>query len=349
MRGEDMNANGLLNADMATVGRWLRQGFDWWVEELRALVPGTTDSETVRGPTARYRADGSVVLANARGDKAAAPSHLPRSAPLVLPNDIVLERTIHVPAMRRADLRAYVALEAERLLPVPAETLLIDAMPVARAEAGALMPVRIAAVDRAVAERAIDAAMALGVTPSRVAVADDAAPNRLRYDFAPALRASGKLPPASLDRAAWWSLVALAFAANVGLLVWRDQQSVERLSAIVEAQQPAVTIHRAMLNRAQRQEQVAGMTAQRRTDHPVLADLAALTTALPEAAWVQHYAWDGRTVRISGYMRPAIDVVASLRRDPRLVNVRSATGDVQADAVIGQPFDVTADYRRTGK
>ncbi|KPF78734.1 hypothetical protein IP88_03130, partial [alpha proteobacterium AAP81b] len=46
-----MNASDLLNADMATLARWGRQGLAWWTAELAALVPARW-----RAPAARARA-----------------------------------------------------------------------------------------------------------------------------------------------------------------------------------------------------------------------------------------------------------------------------------------------------
>jgi hypothetical protein len=34
-----MNIKDILNSDMETIGRLIRQGLAWWIDELLALVP----------------------------------------------------------------------------------------------------------------------------------------------------------------------------------------------------------------------------------------------------------------------------------------------------------------------
>jgi len=36
-----MNSSSFLNADMATVGSWLRGGWRWWTNEIAAIVPAS--------------------------------------------------------------------------------------------------------------------------------------------------------------------------------------------------------------------------------------------------------------------------------------------------------------------
>ena len=36
-----MNLQDLLNADVSSIGEWIRQGFSWWVDELSTLLPAS--------------------------------------------------------------------------------------------------------------------------------------------------------------------------------------------------------------------------------------------------------------------------------------------------------------------
>lgn len=338
--------NGILNADMATLGRWARTGFRWWWDELAAMVPaGWRGTGRRQGPIALFRPGTPLHLHRGNGMVEELPSGgKDRPLDVAIPASLSLQRDISVPVMNQSDLRSYMALEADRLLPLGADALLVDALPVERNGDGR-MTVRIAALDRRVAEEAVDAARLAGVQPTTIGLSDDADPSQTRFDFAPALRAEGLLPRRSAHRQIWWALVGFAFLTNILLLIWRDQQDVARIEALVNEQQPAVSVYRAMAGRTQRTATLAEATVQQRRDHNALADLAAATMALPDAAWVQRYAWDGRTLRLSGYMHPVIDVMAALRRERRFVNVRSTSGDVPADIPVGRPFDVTTDIR----
>lgn len=341
-----MSGASILNADMATVTRWLREGFTWWTEELAQLLPTTLRREGAqRGPVAIFSPGKPITVHHSGKLAEAAPGGRPRQLALAVPAMFSLQRECQLPAMRASDLRSYVALEADRLLPLGSQELLADALPVAAPGEDRRMMVCIAAVERDLAEQAIAAAAAVGIEPTRLGIVDGNDLTRLRFDFAPQLRADGLLPRRNPQRQLWWGLVALAFAINLGLLVWRDQQSVTRLRELVEAQQPAVAVYRTIAARTARADQVARRTVSRRASHAALPDLAAATAALPPEAWVQRYAWDGQSLRLSGYMRPAVDVVAALRREPRFINVRTSTADVQADILIGRPFDVTTDIR----
>jgi hypothetical protein len=336
----------LLNADMATLMRWARVGFQWWRDELMAMLPARLRGTGKRqGPVALFRPGAPLRLHRGNGlveDLRAGERERPLD--VAVPASLSLQRDIVVPAMSRSDLQSYIALEAERLLPLGGDSLLVDAVALERSDDGR-MTIRLAALYRQTADEALGAAREAKVVPVRLRLAEDTEPQQTRFDFAPALRAEGTLPGVSARRQIWWALVGFALLANVALLIWRDQQDVTRLQAVVDEQQPAVAVYRTISGRAQRTAQLAETTVERRRNHNALADLAAATAALPNEAWAQRYAWDGRTLRVSGYMHPVIDVIAGLRKERRFANVRSTTGDVTADLPVGRPFDVTADLR----
>lgn len=329
----------ILNADMATLGGWLRNGWRWWRDELGAMIPPAwRSSRRGNGPLAFYHGDGGIEML--RGE--AGSIERPRVVDLALPVSIALMRSMDLPAMSKADLRSYIALESERLFPLAGNDLLIDAEPRARTPGAMTMPVRIAALRREDAEAALAAARDGGISPRRITLLDPAVPDDAGFDFAPQLRAEGLLPPQSQQALLWWSLVGFAFLFNIGLLIWRDQQSVARLQAAIEAQAPAVSVYRAIAGRTAHVEQAARITIARRRTHDALGDLAAATAALPDSAWVQRYDWDGRSLRLAGYLRPPTDVVAALGKSGRFIDVRPSNADIQADIPIGQPFDISA-------
>lgn len=341
-----MKADTILNADMATVGGWLRDGWRWWTDELATMIPPSwRGAQRGNGPLARYESDGMIEMV--RGS--AGSIEQPRAADLALPASLALIREIDLPPMNKADMRNYLALEAGRLFPFADASLIAAAEP-GRREAGATTsPMRVAALHRDTLMSAIAAARNAGLAPQRIMLVDPASPDQSMFDFAPPLRAEGLLPPQSQQPLLWWSLVGFAVLLNIGLLIWRDQQSVARLQQAVDAQAPAVSIYRAIAGRTARIEQVARATVAQRTQKDALGDLAAATAALPDGAWVLRYDWDGRSLRLAGYLRPPTDVVAALGKSGHFSNVRPSNADVQADIPIGQPYDISADIRGGGR
>jgi hypothetical protein len=345
-----MKTGSILDADMATVTQWLRAGWSWWVGELAELIPPTWRGRTRRRrPVARLRGNGDLMVHPPDGTVARADAAHVRRADLMISAQQCLEREIQLPAMRMSDVRDYVELERDRLFPLGGPALLCDAAIVAPAQTGGQQTVRIGAIRREEAETLIARASAAGIEPLGIAVCDDAHPDQARYDFARALRREGSLPQPSRQREIWWTLVAALFVLNVSVLIWRDQQSVASLQALVDAQQPAVAVSRAIASRNARAERMAAQTVARRAASRPLDDLALATALVPTTAWVQRYDWDGRTLELAGYDSGDSDLLAALRRAPRFANARANSGDIQADIPIGRPFGIVIDLGGGGR
>lgn len=334
-----MSQPSILNADMATIAGWLRQGARWWVDTVADMLPvSLRGGGSSKAPLALFD-QGAITMI--RGESGT--PERPRPADLGLSADRCLIRERTLPAMSQRDLDGFVAIESDRLFPFADGSLLVASRVTGRLPEQGSITVELAAIPRDLAEAAVVAAQGNGIAPRRVGIAPASPDSALRFDVAPALRAEGLLPPPGNARAIWWSIVAALVLLNIGIVIWRDRQSVEQLREIVAEQQPAVTVYRAIAGRSARLERVAASTVQRRRRQDALGDLAAATAALPDSAWVQRYEWDGRTLRLSGYLRPPVDVVAALGRDRRFANVRAGNGDVQAELPIGEPFDIVAD------
>ncbi len=173
-------------------------------------------------------------------------------------------------------------------------------------------------------------------------MADPDSPGRMAVDLTRAMRAVVPVAGQGDARSAWWAIAGFLFALNLGLLVWRDMQSVLQLERLLEQQAPAVDTARAITRRIAASNGRAIELVARRERYDPLDALAAATRALPAQAWVQRYAWDGKGVRISGYKARGTDVTGALRRSGRFAGVRLAGADSMAEVPAGQPFDVTA-------
>lgn len=340
-----MTGSSILQADMATIAGWLGKGVKWWLDELRALVPARWAGDARRRvPIVRLDDKGLLRLTMPDGETLAAWSKSVRGADLGLAARDGLVREIVVPAMSLGDLRDYVDLERDRLFPLSGAALLCDAEIVGPSGAG-MQTVRIGAVRRDAVLRLVALADEAGLAPLRIGLQDERRGDVPQFDFARILRAEGKLPRMGAQRHYWWAIVGGFVLLNLGLLVWRDQQGIDRLQALVDAQQPAVTVYRAMAGRSAQVDRLAQASAARRQAQRPLADLAAMSTALPGDSWIQRYGWNGRSIELAGYAHGDIDVAAALRKIPRFANVRASNADVQAETPMGRPFGLVVDVR----
>ena len=82
-----MNLSELLNADMTTLARMARSGFDWWVGELESLLPAGLIRRSNLTAWHRYE-HGEVIAASRAGVDT-----------LVIPRELCLVRTLTLPRL----------------------------------------------------------------------------------------------------------------------------------------------------------------------------------------------------------------------------------------------------------
>lgn len=342
-----MKTGTILDTDMTTLWRMLRQGLQWWLDELEAMIPGAGPrsdrpiSGTVvsYGSDGRFRLDGEILpLADDPGQKL-----LP--ATIVISDQLCLIRKTALPAMRLPDLRKLVMLDLDRLMPFPADSAYADACPTGHGSGNGQVEVEIAALPKAQLHSICAAATAAGLTPRAIGLTDEDG-RQLRFDFLPGLVADGSVAQPRTGRAFWWWLVALLFLVNIVVMVVRDVHKTSQLAALVESQQPAAAAVRRLSQSLSTDERVRAELLARRKSDDALAALAFVTRAVPSGAWIQRYSWNGSTLRLAGYKRDNVDVVAALRKSGAFAAVRASASDVAAESLTGQPFDVTAEWQR---
>lgn len=320
-------AASILDTDMKTLVGWVKSGFAWWTGELAAMLPpALRGGPRQLGDHIAYAASGNWQIVG-RGTPGLV---------LIDPKMCLLRETAF-PALGDTDLAQLVKLEADRLFPLPQSQI---ALGLARdpSERGV---VKVAALPLDRAAEVLAELRAAGYQPQRVALADGAS---LGIDFSPALALAGLLSPLRNVRARWWALVAALMVLNVGLLVWRDMQEVSQLEAMVADQAPAVQATRQIVGRIAGQQRRALELAALRRRHDPLAVLASVSSAMPQAAWVQRYVWQDEDLRLSGYRRQDADVAGALRSSGRFRDVRSASEETAAQVPSGLPFDVTSKF-----
>lgn len=348
-----MNApSSILDADMGTVARQLRAGFAWWRQELAALVPARwrTAGRARPAVVAHYSQTGSFRLFR-RGLPLAqqAPGKGITPVAIALPAEMCLVRKLVYPMIGESDLRRMVELDADRLLPFAAGAAFVDVELAERDLAAGRQHVMLAALPRQRAAMVIEAAAEAGLEPRAVGIGAGDAAGALRFDFLPGIRADGAGLPGFAAARVWWSALAILFALNLAMLIGRDMRSVASLRALVAEQAQAAGVARQIGQRILREDQRRALLVARRAARDPLAVLALATAALPDGAWVQCFAWNGATLRLTGYKNGDVDILAALRRQPAFADVRASSSDIPARQDQGQPFDVTLDLVRNDR
>lgn len=346
-----MRTGTLLDADMATLGRQLANATTWWLDELGGMLPGSTKGKRTKisGLVVNYGIDGALRLEGVLSPLQADPDRrTPRAATILLPETHCLVRHVTLPAMRQADLRKLVTLDLDRLMPFAPDTAYADATVTDLPVADGKVDVAIAALPKAKI-RAIHAqSLEAGLAPRALGVADETGATLL-FDFLPALAADGVATRTASGAGFWWGLVVALFALNCAALIFRDVDRVSQLAALVELQKPSADAARRLAKRLADDTTTRTELLARREQDNALAALGYVTRTVPNGAWIQRYSWTGETLRLAGYKQANVDVVAALRKSGAFAAVRASTSDVAAESATGQPFDVSADWQRTGE
>ncbi len=328
-----MTLSDLLNSDMTTLARMARSGFDWWLRELEDLLPAAL----VRGSrlTAWHRYEQGAVIAASRTG----------ADTLVIPDELCLVRTLTLPRLPQADLAALIALDADRIMPVPADSIVLGIRVLGPAEGSDMVRVEVGALPIIRAREIAEAAHAAGVVPAQVGPLD-AGGERLDFDLAPAMREAGLLPPRPAVARFWWAVVAVLVLANIGTAVLRDQQQVSRLQALVDAQAPGLMAVRRIEDRVIGNGRIVKALNAKRTAQQPLQLMAVVGRLLPERAWVQRFEWDGKVLRLSGYAAPGVNVVSALKASGLFASVRAGRAEAASESATGRPFDLMLIPRR---
>lgn len=334
-----MTLNDLLNSDLTTLRQEARRGFDWWIDELAALVPPSLQRFGQRN-WKMLTFDNGVWHDATTGN---AFDCLPSNGAIVVINENqLLVRDVTVPPMSGSEVNRMLALDAGRYFPMPTESILLSATPRRIRTDDGLMTVDVAALPIMQATAIAEAISATGQTPAAVRVLRDGRVDP-RFDFLPLMQRSGLLGPHRPARPYWWAVVAALALLNIAMLSWRDTAEIERLQALADGQRPAVTVAQRITARMRAMNAQARRAALQRQQREPLSTLAAITQAVPDGAWVQRYSWDGATLRLTGYRSRDADVASALRKLPGFANVKSTQTDSIAETATGQPFDLVAE------
>ena len=175
----------------------------------------------------------------------------------------------------------------------------------------------------------------------------DAAGERLAFDLAPAMRAAGLLPPRQRVAPFWWGAVAALVLLNIGVAVLQDQRQVNRAQELVDAQAPALGVVRRIEDRLRDNAGMVTNLAAKREQQQPLRVLARLSAVMPQASWIQHFEWDGKQIRVSGYAAKGVNVIAAIKASGVFAKVRASRSEALAETAAGAPFDFSAALAET--
>lgn len=294
------------------------RGTDWWLEEMRAMLPrrwreaGAPDGRLI------VRREGEVYRFGRCEDGVWTPVEpvAAARAVLCLPAAAGLSRPVRLPPLPPSDLRRIVALDIDRLTPFEADQVLIDTRILSRDDGG--QEVAVGVVRREDAQAALDHARKSGLCPIGLALEDeDGIP---RFDFLAAM----PKPQARWSPTRLWGLAAALAAINLTLSTLSD------VAALEETRQMAEALHPRAQAAARLRDAVAAESArraawrQRRDWNDPLPLLDSLSTTLPDTVWIQRLEWDGTTLRLDGWSRDLDDsaLLALVEADPLLANAR---------------------------
>lgn len=337
-----MTGTSILDTDMTTLARQLRSGWDWWLQELAAMVPAGWRGRLARRPALIAHFDGEAFTLTRRGRPVALRGEgmSAVAAVVALPADHCLVREVWLPAMNAGDRRRLIALDIDRLMPFPAGTALVDSEVVARDTVVHRQLIAVAALPRTAAVAAVAAAADANIEPSALSI--ERPGGTTRFDFLPALLA-GTSTTGARARRFWWRVVAGLLVLNLGILIASDINRTRQLAVLVDEHGSTAQLARKLRQRVAGEEARRDALLASRMANDPLALLADVTRLLPDGVWVQRFAWDGRQLRLAGFQQGGIDVVAALRRSARFAAARPTGAEVPAQTRMGQPFDISVD------
>lgn len=345
------------------IPRFLR----WWGGELRACLPQRwRDRFAVEDAALLLHRDGeTIVLERQRGARVAELERFSRSPAddlpaaidaaledndrnlrrvLLLPGQLVLRRTLTLPAAVQENLRTVLGFELDRQTPFKPDQVYFDSRVLPHDPAAKQIPVELALVTRERLQAALADIDGVASTLSGVD-ALDVGGQRMGFNFLPEDR--------RVSRRNTWLLLMLGLGAAsvlfllIALARITDNRAdaVERLRADVEAQrEEARTVQRL---RDELEEAATGanfLAIEKERQPSTLLLLDELTRLLPDDTFLERLSVSRGELSINGQSGQAPKLVELLQAS-KLLRSPSLSGPIQPDARTGKDrFNITARY-----
>jgi general secretion pathway protein L len=349
-----MNIKDILNSDMESIGRLIRQGLAWWLDELLALVPPEWRARLAQRPKLIVDWDEGG-LSSREGsvsrpfDPASHTSGELDNATIVLPMSRVLTRELDLPLLPPNDMRRLIALDIDRLTPFPAEAVYFDAEVIQRDTEKGKQRVLLGVMPRNAFADVLERARSAGLGAAAVGMRGAAGSN-IHFDFLAQARGSGGVSGARARLPLWWGGVAVLMIANVALFAYRDSAALDELRNDVESQQSTVALAMRLHTKIETEAERRAALLERLAHNAPLRIVDAVTRALPANAWARRFEWNGQTVQVSGYKQGPADLLVKFEASPVLRNARALSTNAKPAAPnMPEAFEIAADIRPTVK
>jgi general secretion pathway protein L len=349
-----MNIKDILNSDMESIGRLIRQGLAWWFDELLALVPHEWRARFSQRPKLVVDWDEQGLTARDGNESKPfnAASHTSSeldNATIILPMSRVLTRELDLPLLPPNDIRRLVALDIDRLTPFRAEAVYFDTEIIQRDADRSKQRVLLGVIPRESLGELLERIKSAGVSAAAVGMRGGAGSN-IHFDFLARARGLGGIRGARARVPLWWAAVAVLMLANIGLLYFRDSTSLDELRNDVESQQATVALATRLHAKVEAEAQRRTALLERLAHNSPLRILDAVTRAMPANAWARRFEWNGQTVQVSGYKQGPADLLVKFEASPVLRNARAlSTNSKPAAPNTPEAFEIAADIRPTVK
>jgi len=345
-----MNIKDILNSDMETIGRLIRQGLAWWFDELLALVPLQWRARLTQRP--KLIVDWDEQGLSSREGNNSRPfdpaSHTSReldNATIVLPMTRVLTRELDLPLLPPNDLRRLIQLDIDRLTPFPAEAVYFDTEVIQRDADRSKQRVLLGVMPRGAFAEVLERVKSAGLGAAAVGMRGGAGSN-IHFDFLAQARGSGGVGGARARLPLWWGGVALLMAANVALFTYRDSAALDELRGDVDSQQATVALAVRLHAKVETEAERRAALLERLAHNAPLRILDAVTRAMPANAWARRFEWNGQTVQVSGYSQGPANLLVRFESSPVLRNARAlSTNTKPAAPNTPEAFEIAADIR----
>ena len=329
----------------------LSRFLDWWVDELKGLIPqallaGRRQPRrlvvAVDGPKKRLlmeKAGLSETLAETTdtADGLSSLARLIKARPslpvgLRLSGSECFSRTLHLPAPAEGDYRRILDLDMERTTPFRAAEVL-TAYHVVPADAGAMRGKRVVrhlVVKRRTIDPLLQEMGALGIEPAFIDCWDDQRHGGLPVDFLAATRPAADRPGILRLRSLAAVFVLLVVSA-VGIWMLRHQSALAALEMRADAARAEAGNARLAMEASQTASaRIEAMARQLRDRLPVGRIVEELTVIIPDDAWLSDLRIEADRVEFTGLAKSAAALVPLLESSPLFEDV-SLTSPVVLD------------------
>ncbi|HEY1723150.1 MAG TPA: PilN domain-containing protein [Magnetospirillaceae bacterium] len=356
-------------AGLALARRALAEGWQWWRDEIQAMLPArmrrlfqrdrscavliagdtgialrlpgdTTALPLVDGPWARGIDTAILAQATARLHKTGVDRHPLR---LSLMTDAILRTTLTLPAAVEENLDEVLHFELDRRTPFAAADARFAYRIAKRDRPANQIQVELAVVRHQIVAQAVAAAARLGLAVDIL----DLSPAAGAGDLTVSLKddADDEAGTSWRRRLRRWApaIVLVALLIALGAPALRSHHQIAELRAeVAAARADAMKAAQLEDELAQRTAGAAFMTARKRANAGALQILAEMTRQIPDGTWLEDFSLSDKDVKLIGYSNSSSALIPLLTKSV-LITAPHFESPVTIDSATGhERFEISA-------